>query len=401
MITFNATNGLIVGSVQGDNFSVPYSKELWDEMVKVNEEFTQVSTFEVAAKVVDKFKSLTDKDPKAEIEQITDFMTFNPKTRTYHLKQGDNTSKVPMPKNLVDKIKLAADKDLPVDPLIKFYTRALRNPKVAKAKRLSDATAFLEKLFSYVFRTFVSQSLLKQFMEEDGFSREVATEMATVPQTPITMEGLLCTKKVVDIKEQSQRYKWVLDDDGNKKQVLRDNVKKTIDEESGEVSIEDPQYAEDWVFWPAIYKIGESFYCGDEKDAPKGNDIRVGKECRLESWASVNTNDNQRCVKGLHTGNQDYINGWESPDNVTLNCFVDPADIGAAPGDDMIRVLRLFPHSIKSRDIDNRNLYHSSDYAAKGDKRWAEYRKEAIDDINAKLEEYKKQLEDQAELLPD
>lgn len=401
MITFNATSKTIVGSLKGKNFSVPYNEKVWDKMVKLNEEFNKVTDFKDAEKVLAKFEKLTKTSLKDEIEEITSFMTYNPNTKTYHLKQGKNVSKIPMPDNLVSKIKFAADKNLPVDPFIKFYTRALRNPKVVKAKRVEDATEFLSKLFSYVFRTFVSKSLLEEFMKEEGFSEEVAREKATVFQTPITMEGLLCTKKVVNIKEGNQRYKWVLDDDGNKKKVLRDGVAKTIDEDTGEITIEDPAHAEDWVFSPAVYTSGEDFYCGEGDEAPKGQIIRVGQECRLEGWSSVNCNDNQTCVKGLHTGNQDYIDGWERKHNATLNCFVDPADIGAAPGDAMIRVLRYFPHSIKNRDVDNRNIYHSSEYAAKGDARWKEYRTKAITELNKKVEEYKKSIESQADLLPD
>lgn len=408
MITFNSVNNQIVGSVNGEDFSVKYTEKLWDEMVALNAELQEKDTLKEAQKVCEKFAELVKDDPKEEIESITPFMTYNPNTRTYHLKQDDKVSKVPMPQNLVDKILYAKDNGLSVDPLIKFYTRALRAPRVYKAARLEDATTFLERAFGYIFQTFVSPSLYKKYFEDEGFSEEVAREKATVPQTPITMEGLLCTKKVVDVKYDQQRYKFELDDDGNPQMVLRDSegVGKEIDEDSGEVTVNDPDFAEDWVFWPAMMKNGEEFYCGEEDDAPLGNLIRIGKEARLKGWDSVNCDDHRSCVKGLHTGNQTYINGWETPETVTLNCFVDPANIGAIPihqsGPDagVIRVKNYFPHSIKNRQVDNRNLYHSSHYAALGDKRWAELRKEAIEALNEKLEAYKKEIENSKEMIP-
>lgn len=401
MITFNIVNNkYIAGSINGEAFNTTYSKELWDSMVATQAELEAASNMTEAKAVFEKFKGLLAPVSKeATISQITKEIVYNEKTSSYHLQFDGKTSPIPLPKAFVDRIKLSHEKNLPVAPLIKFIIRALRNPNIHSGV---DAAQFLNRLCGYVFETFVSKNLKDQYVKE-GFSEEVATEMATVPQTPITQEGLLSTKKVVTPLYDRQRYRFIEDEDGNPKRVLRDEIKKTIDENTGAVTISDPEFAEDWVFEPKIMgKRGDAFYSGDEKDAPLGHEIRIGKEVRLPSWNNVNCNNNQSCVPGLHTGNHNYIKSFEEPDSVTIDMFVDPANIGAIPYHDapgVLRCLAMFPYGIKSRKIENRNLYHSSTYAALNDARWAEYKAEIMAKYDDELEALKAALEEKKQKL--
>lgn len=405
MINFNIINKNIVGSVNGKTFSTAYTEDLWESLTKLNTKFQRATTMEEAKELMQEAQELVTSSPKKDIESVTQDLTYNANTDTYHLKYKGKVSPVPLPKSLVDKILYAKDNDLPVTPLVKFAVRALRSIRVTKnPKDAVNAAIFLERVCDYSFQTFVSPSLYEMYTEEHGFSHEVATEQATVPQTPITMEGLLCTKKVVSVLWDKMRYKYEKDAEGNPKKVLRNPNDKKVDEETGEISWKEPEFSEDYIFEPAIKRnTGDAFSCGKSlKKEDLGHIIRVGNETRLPSWDCVDLNDNRICSKGLHTGNQDYIKFWELSDNVTLECLVDPSQIGAIPtgdGNKVLRVKELQVLAIKDREVDNKNLYHSSTYAALQDKRWAEYRQEIIERYETDIAELVAKIEKEKEAL--
>jgi len=395
MITLNVVGKRIVASVFNDNFSVPYTKELHDEASVLFEASQDADTKDVYDEVVEKFKALFVVSKEAA-ETVSKDLIYDPNTRTYHLNINGTKHPVPMPQKLVDDLLYAKEHELPTGPIVKFWTRLLRNHNIRKndPKNVADWT---NSVAEYVTRTFVSPGLYKQYTEE-GYSHEVATEMSTVRQTPFTMEGLVCTKKVVEPLLDRTKFKFIQDAEGNPKKVLRDSVQRSIDEDTGDVN-DKVTAAEDWVFEPLImHQRGDAFFSGEGSKA--GHIIRVGNEMFLESWDQVNCDFNASCVKGIHTGNQDYINGYEREDSATLNCFVDPAEIGAvACGDDVLRVRALFPHSIKNRETDNRGLYHSSKYAEKKDAQWETIRAELAEEYKKKQEEYMKALAEKSALV--
>ena len=397
-INVNTNDNLITGSVNGQPFSVEYSDKRYAKMTRLQEDEQKCSTMEGAKEIWEAFEDLTQVSPKEQIETKSDYLTYDPNTRTYHLTKDGRVSPIPMPDSLSEKLLYASDKNLPVDPLVKFFIRTLRNPNIQEGST-EDATRFAKEVCDYATQTFVSPTLKKQYLEE-GLSEEVANEKATVPQTPFTMEGLLVTKKVVQPLWDLMQYKYELDDDGNSKKVLRDGWKKVVDEETGEVSIEKDGelYNEDYIFEPLVMgKSGDAFYMGSESDAPLGHTIKIGKEMRLDNWSQVNTNPERSCQPGIHVGNQDYISSWQRPGTVTLNCFQDPAWIGCVPYRDVAGVIRgmgVFPYSIKDREEDNRNLYHSSTYAQQANQRWAEYCDEVLDRFQEKVDEAEQQKED-------
>ena len=388
MLTFNIVGKNIVGSVNGSPFLIEHTADLWNSMVATQKEYSEVTTFAEAESVFEKFRSLLVKDNKSTISNITPNIVFNAKTETYHLTVNGKTSPVEIPFIFVNKMKYAHDNGLPVDPIVKLLVRAIRGHVV---QNLSQANDFLYRLGQYAFQTFTDPDLFEKFTKE-GYTKDVAQEMAQVPQTPITMEGLLCTKKVVTPVFDRMRFEHYLDEDGTPKLRLKGTVTKSIDPETGKVTISDPVEAEDWVFQPAIMGTrGDAFYCGSGPEAKKGHEIRIGQRMWLESWDQVNCNNDQICVKGLHQGNQDYINYYETPGTVTLNIFVSPEYIGAIPFDSaepgVIRTKEGFPHSIKNRNISNRNIYHSSDYAKQTDEVYAKNLTEAVNRFQAEKEE--------------
>ena len=395
MITFNVSDDVITGSAGDTVFSVPYSPERYEAMKALYNDFQNASRMDEAKDIITKFQALThyslEEMSATENEQII----FNQKTGTYHLNIKGYAHPVPMPQNLVDYILESTEKGIPVDPIIKFWMRLLRNPNIRKDD--PDAVAqFCHSVVEYVTRKFVSP-VLKQSLLDQGFSEEVATERATVRQTPFTMEGLISTKKVVTPLWDRMRKKYILDSEGKKQRVFREGV-QSINEDTGEIKFTDPSVAEDFVFEPFIMgDRGDAFTCGDEG---LGHIIKVGKEMALERWDQVNTSPSAVGVKGIHTGNQDYINGYERENTFTLNCFVDPAEIGVvAAYDNVLRVKSLLPHSIKDREIDNRNLYHSSMYAARKDEEWDSIQQELVDEYTKSEEEYVKASQDRRAMI--
>jgi hypothetical protein len=390
MITLNHSEDRIIASVNGKSFSAAYDSTLWATLTALLEEESNSQTIAEAKVVWDKFEAAMVVTPQSIIAGFTKEVVYNPKTDTYHFTNGTTVSPVPMPKALVDRLLYAIDKKYSIDPMIKFYARALRNPNVTNGPA---AALFLRDLCNYAFQQYVSPKLLEAHTKE-GYATDVASKMALVYQTPLTMEGLLSTKKVVRPLYDRTRYKFVFDADGNPKKVTRDNITRTIDEDTGAVSVSDPEFAEDWAFEPVVMgQSGDAFLCGSDKP---GHIVRVGNEMHLPDWNMVDRNPNHSCVKGLHTGNQDYIRGLEREDTVTLNCFVDPAEVGAIPYRDVAGVMRtrsMFIHSIKERENENKNMYHSSTYAKMTDARWATLKTEALNRFNEELKDIQTALD--------
>lgn len=82
-----------------------------------------------------------------------------------------------------------------------------------------------------------------------------------------------------------------------------------------------------------------------------------------------------------------YVSSYKAFNNQLLECFVDPAEIGAfVDGDDYaIRVKSYFVYGATIGK--NKGLYHSSTYAAMKDAEWEEYKKEAVENSNKLFKE--------------
>jgi hypothetical protein len=81
-----------------------------------------------------------------------------------------------------------------------------------------------------------------------------------------------------------------------------------------------------------------------------------------------------------------YVASYKSLNCQLLDCFVDPAEIGAicdlnySGSDGAIRVKEYYVY--KASTGRTKGIYHSSKYAAMKDAEWENYKKEAVDNAN-------------------
>ena len=379
-ISINRIGDSITGSYGNTNFGVSFTKERWSQMQKLEKEVATASTIDKVNEILVKFAKLAKEDFKTKVESEFPYIYVNKDAGTFHLKVGDSVSSIAMPNSLVDRIKDSIDKGINPEPLMKFWTRWLRNPILRRKDKLNQLD-FSERVVNYVNSLFLDEEVMHNLVEEHGLTKDLAAERSKVLQVKITNEGLLCTYKVST--EITNKYE--LDSDGNKVEISR--YTKTIDPDTGIVSYDEPEHVEKRIFQPAVMgNGGDPFFCeGDNGYTKAGHFIKVGCTHRLLDWSFVNTNNGSSCVKGLHVGGLSYISGYQDMhDAVTHNVFIDPMHVGAIPNshhenDGAIRCLQYFVHS--SFVGVNGSIYHSSEYAAMTDIQWEEMRKEIIKDF--------------------
>ena len=370
MITLNVIDNKICGSYGETPFAVEYSESLYKQMMVLAEQAETVKTMEELDTILKSFAALTIVDYTATVESQCEYIHVNENTGEFFLKNNGVVSSIPMPQALVDRIFESMDKDIDFMPLIKMWTRWLRNPILAKKMKKNWGKEFCERFFNFVNMKYVHPQLKEQFMEDHGLSEEIAAKRATMYQMKITKEGLLNGYKVS--KEILHKYNTETGEE-------EPRYTRTFNPDTGQIESNGlPENVEDRLFEPSVMgNGGDAFYCEGTNgyDTPQ-HFIKVGCNHRLESWDQVNTNDRRSCVKGLHIGGLKYISWYTGEIH---NIFVDPMHIGAVPDDEdgAIRCKQYFVHS--SLAGVNGSIYHSSTYAAKTDEEWAEMRKEAVE----------------------
>jgi hypothetical protein len=380
MISLNVIDGNIVGSYGEKSFSVKYKEELYKQMQELAAKADKAETMDELRGILDTFDGLAVEDYTELIQDKCEHIFVNSTTGEFFLKTGEVVSNIPMPAALVERIYESMDMGLDFMPLIKMWTRWLRNPILWKKMKAGTGEEFSERFFNFINLKYVHPVLFKELVEEKGLNEDVAAKKATMYQMKITKEGLLNGYKV----SSEVLHKF----DAETGEVV-DRYARTFNVDTGEIESEGlPEFVEDRVFQPAIMgEGGDAFYCeGPNGYANPGHFIKVGCTHRLASWDQVNTNDHQACVPGLHFGGLEYINRISGEIH---NIFVDPMHIGAVPDDNTgaIRCLQYFVHS--SLAGVNGSIYHSSTYAAKTDAEWATARKEAVEKSFSRIEEIK------------
>lgn len=386
MININVIDGRICGSYGDTPFSVQYSPELYEKLNKLAELANKSATMEEYRKFLEEFGMSAEEDYSELIQDKCEFIFVNRATGEFFLKHGETVSTVPMPEALVERIYESIDKGIDFLPLVKMWTRWLRNPVLRKKMKAGHGKDFSQRFFNFVNLKYVHPILYKKYVEELGMADHVAYEKATMYQMKITKEGLLNGYKVS--REILHKY------DPETGEV-QDRYKRTFNVDTGEIESEGlPELVEDRLFEPAVMGTGgDAFYCeGANGYGTPGHFIKVGCVHRLESWDKVNTNDHQSCVPGLHFGGLKYISGYSGEIH---NVFVDPMHIGAVPDDETgaVRCLQYFVHS--SLAGVNGSIYHSSTYAALTDAEWDKMREGAVDafrEEQAKLQEQEDEL---------
>lgn len=378
MIIVNRIGENIAVSCRDKEYNVMFSKEKFDTLLEISETSNSVKTMDELNELLEKVDALCKDDYKEKVETFHKELFYAPHTHDYYLKLGDKVSSVPIPQALVWRLEESMEKGINVDPIIKFWKRALRNHK-AKDER------FMNRLAEYVNTTYIDPKKVREYMDA-GLGVELAEEKAKTYEVKITQEGLIaCYKTSNEYKD-----KYVADEDGNPKKVNRYTKKFNADTGEIEGDTRDEAKAEDRIFIPYVMGMsGDAFYCEGPNGYEKpGHFIKIGCTHRLPDWSYVDTDDNHSCVKGLHIGGLSYIASWNGADIHT--CFVDPMHIGAIPdygGDKAIRVLQYYVYG--SLVAIDHNIYHSSVYAAQTDAQWAEIAKEILE----KHGEYKKELQ--------
>ena len=368
MITLNVIEDKICGSYGEVPFAVEYSKELYDKMQELAKQSASVTTTEEYNDLLDSFEPLTVVDYTKTIETQCEFIHINKTTGEFFLKHDSVVSTIPMPQALVDRIFDSLDKDLDFMPLIKMWTRWLRNPILWRKMKQGHGNDFCERFFNFVNMLYVHPKQKENLMEQ-GLTDEAASKRATMYQMKITHEGLLNGYKVSS--EVLHKY-----DQETGESV--DRYKRTFNIDTGEIEGDGlPEHVEDRLFEPSMMGSGgNAFFCeGPNGYANPGHFIKVGCTHRLEDWSMVDVDDRRSCVKGLHIGGLMYINCYSGEIH---NIFVDPMHIGAVPDDETgaIRCKQYFVHS--SLVGVNGSIYHSSSYAAMTDAEWDQMRAEAV-----------------------
>lgn len=157
MITINVIDDKISGSYGDTPFSVPFERETHTLMYDLAEKANNATTMEEYQGILDEFSKLTVVDYTKTVETECKHIHINKATGEFFLKNNGIISSIPMPKALVDRIFESMDKGLSFEPLIKMWTRWLRNPYV-KSK---GGTDFSERFFNFVNMKYVHPKLMK------------------------------------------------------------------------------------------------------------------------------------------------------------------------------------------------------------------------------------------------
>ena len=383
MITINVIDDKICGSYGDTPFTVTYSKELYDEMMKLSQMANTIDSVDAYNHLMEQFAPLTIVDYTATVESQCEHIHVNKNTGEFFLKHNGVVSSIPMPQALVDRIFESLDKDLDFMPLVKMWTRWLRNPILWRKMKQGHGNDFCERFFNFVNMQYVHPKHKEDLMENHGLSEEAASKRASMYQMKITHEGLLNGYKVS--KEIMHKF-----DPETGERV--DRYKRTFNPDTGEIEGDGlPEFVEDRLFEPAVMgNGGDAFFCeGPTGYANPGHFIKVGCTHRLADWSQVNVNDTVSCVKGLHIGGLKYIAYYSGEIH---NIFVDPMHIGAVPDDvdGAIRCKQYFVHS--SLAGVNGSIYHSSTYAAMTDAEWDDMRAKAVEERSEKKAQCDKEV---------
>ena len=376
MISINVIGDMISGSYGNTPFSRTYEKDIYKQMVKLATDADQAETVEEYNGILAEFSLLTTEDLKTRrhIADIAgDIYISRDAAGRYFMELSDGyLLNTPMPQSLVDRILDSFDTGADTTPLAKLWLRWLRNPILRRKKRKGKGDEFTKRFFDFIDMKYVHPRLKTEYMEEHGLSEELAEKRATMYQVKITKEGLVNAFKVS--REVLTKY-----DTETGEEIPR--YTRTFNPDTGEIDSDGlPEFVEDRLFEPAVWRGGDKFYCegANGYDSPQYF-IKVGCVHRLPSWDMVDTDDDRSCVPGLHVGGLKYI-AWYTGE--IHNVFVDPMHVGAVPNsvDGAIRCLQYFVHS--SLVGVNGSMYHSSKYAQLTDEQWEEMKDKIIEKFN-------------------
>ena len=378
MIVFRKLTDKLVGQINGKPFNLPRTDENEITLEKMRDGVLECS--------MDKIKELQASSIGMEIEQECKYLSYKPATKEYFLTIDGRRFKKALSPLLVALIEDTFEKNLDLLPIVKAIARLLSNVRYSSV--MGDYFA------NYITTEYIDHTEVERLMEEENYTREAATSLATYDDLAITQEGLLATYKVVDIC--NTYFVQEFNEDGELVTVEKQKYEKgpdTINSETGEVieegQLQLPEFKEYLDFKPAICTSGHDFYCGEKL----GYKYKVGRQALLPKEAPRNL-DNTFGGGGLYTGGLRYIDGYSRPSNETLTCFVNPADIISFQDEgNAMRVDAMFPNNVWDIDIPLKGKFHSSEYDKMSTERLEDTLKAIIDEKRAKLEQELKDLE--------
>jgi hypothetical protein len=270
MINLNVQDGYISGSYGKKHFVVRFTESRYAAMRKLATKAYNCQELHELSAIYDEFETFTKETYKAQVETICPYIVVDELTGKFYLKHNDKVSRIAMPEILVDKIKVSVEKNIDFIPLIKFWIRFLRNPKL-RGLEDEDQELFAMRVAKYIDTDFLNEAIYQGALES-GISETLALKHSNVKDVQITQEGLICTYKVVN----EITTKWELDENGQT--IQKDRYSKTIDENTGLVKTNLPTIAEERLFEPAVMgKRGDAFACIGTNGFPdQGHFVKVG-----------------------------------------------------------------------------------------------------------------------------
>jgi hypothetical protein len=381
------------------NKTVEFSKDLYDallEQADLVNELKPDNFLQDYANIIARVEGMISVTPATTTLRAGNFVEIK---GDYFMVIKGVTTRIPVPEAFIKLYEIKAEESVRnAESLLKFWIRFMRNPTL-RTRSKSEVKRFAANLVEYISSTVRDHDYYKQLLEE-GYSEEKAGVMSMVEEVKITREGLLQTYKVVNPLWNRMTHKYILNENGNVSSTLRDGFTYEVNEDTGAktlVGVESLKN-EDYIFEPKImHQSGDEFYCG----TTKGHDVKVGNVVRLETWGQVNTQLNLTCVKGLHLGGRSYIAGYETVGTETLNCLIDPMNIGYCGGKsvEVLRVIEYYVLSIKDREANNKGFYSSSTYAGMSDAEWTKFKEAVVESDMKALEEMQKQVMKDAQEL--
>lgn len=361
MLVYRKLKNTIAGTINGEPFNLPRTKQTEETL----------ATFDDATST-DQILGYVKQCHNEEIAGSNEYLVYNPLKNQYFLAYKGYRSDKAIPKVLVDFIERSYDKDIDFMPIIKAWANLLINPRFDE-----DMAAYFAK---YLDTKYVDQEKIEELIKDNEYTDEVARSMCTYQDIAITKEGLLATYKVAEMV--TWQYEMVLDKESGEYVKKLNRKYKIIPPELDPVTgvilkeeqIVKPEYAEDYLFTPAICKYGDKFYSGKRI----GYVYEVGKLQYLPETAKRNLH-NTFGGGGLYIGGLNYIENYRSQGNYVLTCFVNPADIISFQDDGhAIRVDAVFPNNIWKEDVSLKQVYHSSEYGKTSKARVEKLIKDAV-----------------------
>ena len=384
---FDGTQRLL-GTINKQPFNIVYSDDAKENILSFGEQMEDAETVEGFNKIVADAMEYIASVSVSVIEEVAGTDLMHDKTKNqYFLKIGDVVSKVPVHPVIVERVQKAVDLGLSPAPWIKFWTRWMQNPNLSVEKT--------EYMMNYVTTLFTDEKKVTTYLE-DGFSEDMANELATFDQISITKEGLLAAFKYVRLKDTTKHVE--IDEKTGEQKIVETKQSLTgkgsvaVDANDKVIKTEGAKkLAEDLIFIPPMMGSGgDAFTCEPLSEQTKfedfsGHVVRVGMRHRLQGWSNVNCQDGRCCTNGLHVGGYHYVQGFGGKTELLVDCLINPAHVGAITdmitdgsgrGDSAMRVLEYYV--VGTHFTVNKSMYHPSAYAELLDREWDKYKAEAI-----------------------